>query len=351
LELFFFPSVKDPLEPMKLAIQSDELGFDYVRMPDHATWALPEFHVPDIWTLLTAVGALTTRVHISAAVSDPYRRHPLILAQSVATLDRITNGRAALGIGAGEAMNLAPFGIERSRPYETLREAMLVIRKLWEATPAHPVDYEGEVYRLKKAFIQVRPVHRPHPPSYVDALGTRTRRLTGELGDGWFGWVENPETFSEHMADIAEGARSAGRNVDAIDAVASVGSVVSEDHDKAFKSLEMTAKIDVALERNYLKRCGYDLGLEKEVLITKILPTGKEHWEMLNRAALKVPDKVVEDVMVMGTADECISKLERFLRAGATSISIYTLGETAPETYMQYSEKIIPYLKQNYGKD
>src|SRR5438132_1855959 len=83
---FFFPSASDPIAPMKLAVQADELGFDYVRMPDHATWALPEYHVPDIWTLLTAVATLTKRVTVCASVSDPYRRHPLILAQSVSTL-------------------------------------------------------------------------------------------------------------------------------------------------------------------------------------------------------------------------------------------------------------------------
>jgi alkanesulfonate monooxygenase SsuD/methylene tetrahydromethanopterin reductase-like flavin-dependent oxidoreductase (luciferase family) len=248
-------------------------------------------------------------------------------------------------------MNLTPVGIGRDRPLETLREAMLVIKKLWEATPANPADFQGEVFRLKDAFIQIRPVQEPHPPIYVGALGPRTRRLTGELGDGWFGWVENPETFGEHLAEIAEGAASAGRKIGEIDAVASVGSVVSEDHEKAFRDLEMTAKLDVALERNYLRRYGYDLGLEEDVLITKILPTGKEHWEMLNRAALKVPDRVVEDVMVMGTVDECTAKLERFLRAGATSVSIYTLGDGASETYRLYSEEIIPYLRQNYAND
>jgi phospholipase/lecithinase/hemolysin len=72
---------------------------------------------------------------------------------------------------------------------------------------------------------------------------------------------------------------------------------------------------------------------------------------MLSRAALKVPDKVVNDVMVMGTADECISKLERFLSAGATSISIYTLGDLSAETYEQYSKRIIPYLRETYGKN
>jgi phthiodiolone/phenolphthiodiolone dimycocerosates ketoreductase len=346
-----FPSATDPVEPIKIALNADELGFDYLRMPDHATWALPQFYVPDIWTMLTAVGVLTKHLTVCAAVSDPYRRPPLVLAQSVATLDRLTGGRAALGIGAGEAMNLAPFGLKRTRPYETLKEAIVVIKKLWESSPSKPADFDGEVYKLDKAFIQFGPVQQPHPPIYVGALGPRTRRLTGELGDGWFGWVEDPQTFREHMLDLTEGAKSVGRDVGEIDSVASVGSVVSEDHERAFKSLEMTAKVDVALERNYLKRYGYDLGLDEDVLITKILPTGKDNWEMLNRAALRVPDKVVDDVMVMGTVDECIAKLEKFIRSGATSISIYTLGEGANDTYAQYSKRIIPYLKETYGNN
>jgi len=347
---FFFPSAENPLEPLKKAIEADKLGFDYVRFPDHATWVLPNMYVPDALTLLTTVGALTKRIRVCASVSDPYRRHPLVLAQSVATLDRITSGRAALGLGAGEDMNLAPFGIPRERPYATLREALIVIRKLWQSSPSNPVSFEGDVYRLNKAFLQSTPVQKPNPPIYVGALGPRTRRLVGELGDGWFGWIESPETFKEHMSDIVEGARAAGRSPDEIDAVANLGTSVDDDYDKAFKVLELTAKIDIALERSYLKRMGHATTLPDEVQITKILPTEKARWDMVLKAAEQVPDKAVDEVSVIGTVDECISKIERYLKSGATSVSVYTLGPQSLETFKKYSEKILPYLRETYGR-
>ena len=64
--------------------------------------------------------------------------HPARTAQTVATLSEITGGRVSLGIGAGEAMNIIPFGLPFDAPKvraERLAEAIQVIRLLWESDP------------------------------------------------------------------------------------------------------------------------------------------------------------------------------------------------------------------------
>jgi|UniRef100_A0A7J3WCJ5 phthiodiolone/phenolphthiodiolone dimycocerosates ketoreductase len=94
---------------LRLTVLADKLSYDHVRMGDHVLVPNPEASYPKAQTLLAAFGVLTKRVRLSTAVTYSYRRHPVEIAQAIATLDVLTSGRAVLGIGAGELMNLSPF--------------------------------------------------------------------------------------------------------------------------------------------------------------------------------------------------------------------------------------------------
>jgi phthiodiolone/phenolphthiodiolone dimycocerosates ketoreductase len=75
-------------------------------------------------------------------MTDPFRRHPAQTAQAVATLDRFSNGRVGIGVGAGESMNLLPFGLDwRTENVLRLKEATEVIKLLFDSSSAKPVKY------------------------------------------------------------------------------------------------------------------------------------------------------------------------------------------------------------------
>ena len=86
------------------------------------------------------------------------------------TLDHLTQGRVILGVGAGEAENLIPYGFDHSRPVRRMEEALQVIRALWENDG--PVDHRGEFFTLDGAICGLSPF-RPgrFPPIWLGSHG------------------------------------------------------------------------------------------------------------------------------------------------------------------------------------
>src|SRR3712207_8754548 len=88
---------------MTAAQMADRLGYDSIWAMDHSN--VPQWKnavVNDAWLLLAALGAVTRNVELGTCVTDAIRRHPSAIALSTITLDRITQGRGILGIGAGD---------------------------------------------------------------------------------------------------------------------------------------------------------------------------------------------------------------------------------------------------------
>src|ERR1051326_2036012 len=143
---------------------ADRLDYDSVWAMDHSN--VPQWKnavVNDAWLLLAAIGAVTRNVELGTCVTDAIRRHPSTIALSSITLDRITSGRAILGIGAGEAQNVVDFGIEFSKPVTKFKEQLEVIEKLFDSSPDHRVDYTGQYYRLSNACLQSKSIRNPRP--------------------------------------------------------------------------------------------------------------------------------------------------------------------------------------------
>ena len=144
---------------------ADRMDYDSIWAMDHSN--VPQWKnaiVNDAWIMLSAIGALTRNVEVGTCVTDAIRRHPSAIALSTITLDRITNGRAILGIGAGEAQNVVDFGIEFSKPVSKFKEQLEVISKLFESDADNHVSYRGEYYKLDNASLQAKSIRKPRPP-------------------------------------------------------------------------------------------------------------------------------------------------------------------------------------------
>ncbi|HVD20560.1 MAG TPA: LLM class flavin-dependent oxidoreductase, partial [Nitrososphaera sp.] len=171
---------------MTAAQMADRLDYDSIWAMDHSN--VPQWKnavVNDAWLLLAALGAVTRNVELGTCVTDAIRRHPSAIALSTITLDRITQGRGILGIGAGEAQNVVDFGIEFSKPVAKFKEQLEVIERLFESSPDRRVDYNGEYYKLINACLQAKSIRNPRPPVYIAAGAPKTLQLCAEYGDGW----------------------------------------------------------------------------------------------------------------------------------------------------------------------
>lgn len=326
----------------------DKSGFDLITVGDHTLIPNTAASYPNAQTILSFLGSITNRIKLSAAVTDPIRRHPVEIAQSTVTLDRLTHGRAMLGIGAGEMMNLEPFGLEYSRPFTRLSEAIDVIKLLWKSSPNAPADYEGEIFRLRRAYLQIKSFTSKPPPIYIGAVGKKTRELVGAKAEGWIPVIESTSSLGLHLEDVKRGLGESRRKIEDVDVTVTFYSEVSDDREAALRTVEPVARTQMIQERSVLQHLT-GISVPQNLSVQRILANDPEIAKELQALASSIPIKAVEDITIVGTPEECIKRVEGYLDAGANSFLLVNLSKDQENTFKQYSEKVIPYLRENYG--
>ena len=164
--------------------------------------------------MMGAVGAQTTRLRVGVVVTDLIRRHPAVLAQTMLTLDHLTQGRAILGLGSGEQLNIRPYGLPWDKPVARLAEGIEVIRLLWGAEG--PVDFEGRFFSLRRGVLGLSPFGPNPPPIWTAAHGPRMLELTGRQADGWLPTKLTPGGVRGEPEDDRGSGAEAGRDPGAI---------------------------------------------------------------------------------------------------------------------------------------
>ena len=341
------PYAEDVEASIRLAERLEASGFEFLTFPDHL---LSPGGDPD-WEVLTMLGAVSQRtetVRLLPGVVDTVRRHPAQIAHAIATLDRVSDGRAALGIGAGEAFTFAGIeDLERAwdRPFTRFREAVSVIRELWRSDADHPVSFAGEYFELEETHMGFESKREPHPPIYVGGYGPKMRTLTGQVADGWLPWIYAPEQYEADFDRILEAAEEADRDPGTIDrALLIPASVSKSDPERATAELIASRASNLALRPPLLSDMGYEELADESVIMWNMDFT-EERREQLAAVTERLPDEAVERVFVSGSPDDAIEDVERFLDAGVTHPVFIPCGDVS-ETIEQFETEIIPYFTE-----
>jgi len=174
----------------KTARAADDAGIASISVMDHFFQLGGPFGAADEpmlegYTTLGYLAGLTRRAQLHLLVTGVTYRHPGILAKVVSTLDVLSGGRAALGIGAAwnerEHLGLGvPFPPLAER-FERLEETLQIVRQMWSDDNG---PYHGKHYQLAEALNAPQPLQRPHPPILVGGGGERkTLRLVARYAD------------------------------------------------------------------------------------------------------------------------------------------------------------------------
>lgn len=156
------------------ARHAEAIGIDVLVKSDHLIDLLAP--IPAMAT----IAAATERLRISAFVFNNDLRHPAVLAQDLATLDVLSNGRLEIGLGAGwnepeyKAIGLPfdPVGVRVSR----MEESITIIKGL---LGDGPFSFDGKHYTITEMDGQPKPIQRPHPPFFIGGGGRRTLSVAG----------------------------------------------------------------------------------------------------------------------------------------------------------------------------
>ncbi|BBY30651.1 LLM class flavin-dependent oxidoreductase [Mycolicibacterium sediminis] len=208
------------------ATRCEELGIGSLWLYDHMYGpGAPDVPSLEAWTLATALLAKTSRLRVGHMVLCNQFRHPAVLAKMVTTLDQISGGRLAIGLGSGsiadehDRMGL-PWGTLRERS-ERLGETLEILTR---AFADGVVDFEGRHHRVRDLPIVPGPVQTPRPPIVVGGVGEKyTLPLVARYADVW-----NVPTYAlddlERRVDLLRSAcadvgRDAGEIVLSVEAV------------------------------------------------------------------------------------------------------------------------------------
>jgi probable F420-dependent oxidoreductase len=190
-------------------------------------WIGERYDSKDLPALASAIGQVTGRIRIGAAITHPILRHPMVLASMGQTLQSLTGERFTLGFGRSADWRWRAYGV----PSPTLRmlgDTADVLRRLWDG---QTVSYEGPLGTFPELRLPVRLETAP-PPMLLAAVGPKTIALAGRHYDGVILHpVLTPEGVARSRAILQESAEAAGRAPGSVRCIATVlvAPGVSED--------------------------------------------------------------------------------------------------------------------------
>ena len=202
---------------MRLARQVESAGLDSVWVGDSLT-AKPRL---EAMATLAALAACTERIRLGTAVLLAGLRHPVLLAQAMATVDMISAGRLVVGAGVGGAFNDEQLqewyaaGVDPKRRASRFEEVLQIVQRLGQG---EPVSFTGKHFALDQVRMQPRTV-QPEGVPFLVATHWRARKerqlhRAARLGSGLMSITDSPEEYRQLVQQTGEIRSSLGRDAD-----------------------------------------------------------------------------------------------------------------------------------------
>ncbi len=170
--------IKDSLAQIELA---DELGFDYAwEVEHHFLEEYSHSSAPEVF--LAAASQRTKNIRLGHGIIQLTTNHPARVAERVATLDLVSDGRVELGLGEGASVTeLHPFNLRFRDKREVWEDAVRCMMPMfWN----HGWEYDGKYFKFPKRAVVPKPLQKPHPPLWVACSQLETIKYAAHRGMG-----------------------------------------------------------------------------------------------------------------------------------------------------------------------
>lgn len=288
-------SVQESLASIRLA---DELGF-------HACYAADETWHKDLWQLFAVAAGQTSRIRMGPSVSPVTLREPSLIAQSLATLDELSGGRAEGVLSSGNFGLLAQYRMDwtRTRPLSRVKEGLHAVRTLLDTGA---ITYDGEFFSYDGLFTFARPVQE-HLPVMLGAMrGPKSFEAAGELSDGCHHALSyTREAYDYAVRHMRIGAERAGKDWRSLDIGAWVVFATGPDSALAKEAARSMVGIYASsMPEEQLRRNGVDPVELKPVI--EAIAAG----DLARGIELTTPE-LADRLSISGTPEECLEKIQR----------------------------------------
>jgi alkanesulfonate monooxygenase SsuD/methylene tetrahydromethanopterin reductase-like flavin-dependent oxidoreductase (luciferase family) len=303
-------------ESMEAIKKADELGF-------YGCYAADETWHKDMWLLFAAAADKTRNIRFGPSLSGVVLREPTLIAQSIATLDELTGGRAEAVISCGNFGLLAQYHIDwaKTRPLSRTLEAHTVMRTLLDEGA---INFQGDFYKYSGLFTFARPVQERLPVLLGAMRGPRSFQAAGEVSDGVHHALSYTREAYDYLVDnVRQGAEKAGRDWKTLDIGAWIVFAIGRDSAAAKEAARsMVGLYASSMPAEQLKRNGVDPDDLKPVIDA----LGK--GDLAAAIELTRPD-IAERLSVAGTPEECVAKLRSEIVDAGVNHLIFAVTDAA----------------------
>jgi alkanesulfonate monooxygenase SsuD/methylene tetrahydromethanopterin reductase-like flavin-dependent oxidoreductase (luciferase family) len=327
------------ISEVDLAVLADQTNWKYWWTTEHHF--LDEYsHISANEVLLPWVGARTERIHVGSGIFNitPPVNHPARVAERVAMLDHLTNGRFEFGTGRGSSTTEQQgFGIaEPDVTKEMFDEVIVEFRRMWSDTD---YSHDGTHFSMPTRNILPKPYVKPHPPMWVAAGNPGTFEKAARMGLGVLCFTVGSPTQLAPLVEIYKRTIAEAEPVGAYvnDNVAVVSQFLClEDRDEA---------------RNWLTRSGgnYHNSLLFRYLDTFPRPPHIPRWpEVLPPLDRAQVDHVIDaNGSMVGNPDDCVAAVEKLQAIGCDQVLMGPSSTTWPhelcaESVELFGKQVIP---------
>ncbi|SRR6266571_4532744 len=295
------------------AAWADDLGLTALTLSEHHGW--DDGYMPAPFTMAAAVAARTQRIVITVAAALLPLHDPIRLAEQIATVDLIANGRVNFVAGAGYADHeFAMAGVDKKRRGRLLEEAIEVMRRAWTG---EEFEYEGRTVRVTPT-----PVTKPHPLIFMGGSSEAAARRAARLRLPFF-----PAIGDQHLADVYREESEAVGYAPFVLMPAGPGFVhVTEDPEKAWAELGRYALYDAESYRQ--------------------MQSGGSRSEVLSSAET-IEDLKAEGIYRIVTPDQCVALAQELGPMGTIVLHPLLCGMPADlgwESLELFRSKVLPRL-------
>src|SRR5262245_8140803 len=251
----------------------EALGFDSVWTGEHMLFHGP---VTDGLITLAAFAGKTSRIQIGSAINLLPLRPPVVVAKAVSTLDVVSQGRFIFGVGVGGEFpkEFEACGVPHHERGRRANETIEICRKLWSEDH---VTYQGKIFQLHDVTMLPKPMQPGGPPIIVSGRSEAAIRRAARLGDGYMPYLFTAERYADGLKKIYTLASERRRDMSRFTPYNLVFTAVGETYEEAHR-----------------------LAVEK-----------------LSRRYNQPFENLVERYCALGTPQECVECLQRFVDAGA----------------------------------
>ena len=275
---------------LSFALKAEQLGYDSLSVNDHIVFNTSWL---DAVTTLAAVAGITRKIKLGTSILNIVIRNPVICSRTLSSIDILSSGRLFAGVGPGSSKkDYDVCGIPYEDRWKRFDEALQILQTLWNTESGMPglANFDGIYYKMENVSMEPQPVQKPHPPILIGSWGSEAGlKRVAKYGDGWMASAYNtiPEKFKERWKTVLSYRRSNGKDTESFqNSMMSVFGYIDNDKEKVHRMV-----------KNILSPA---LGRRSEDL---------------------------EDLLLFGSVDHCINKIDTFCNVGVKRIHFWPIHD------------------------